>query len=145
MNYGPQLGRRFRALKLWFVLRSFGREGIESRLREHMRMASEFAGWVRTDPDWTIIAPTIFSTVVFRACPSRLRLEEQDHLNGRIVEYVNRTGEMFIASTVLRGRVVLRLALGNLRTEERHVERAWQLLRDALAEELQKGEATSTR
>ncbi|HCG00819.1 MAG TPA: amino acid decarboxylase, partial [Chloroflexi bacterium] len=69
MNYGPQLGRRFRALKLWFVLRSFGREGIIARLREHVRLAQEFAVWVQKDPNWVVEAPTPLSTVVFRALP----------------------------------------------------------------------------
>jgi aromatic-L-amino-acid/L-tryptophan decarboxylase len=137
MDYGPQLGRRFRALKLWFVLRSLGREGIIARLREHMRLAREFSSWLSSDPSWDIVAPTVFSTVVFRAAPVGMSAEQQDELNRDIEARVNRDGEMFIASTVLRDRVVLRLALGNLRTEERHVERAWYLLRDALATSLQ--------
>lgn len=137
MDYGPQLGRRFRALKLWFVLRSLGREGIVARLREHMRLAREFSSWVSSDPSWDIVAPTVFSTVVFRAAPVGMSAEQQDGVNRDIEARVNLEGEMFIASTVLQDRVVLRLALGNLRTEERHVERAWYLLRDALATSVQ--------
>src|SRR5947209_7021256 len=84
MDYGPQLGRRFRALKLWFVLRSFGREGIIARLRNHMRLARHFSEWVQEDTDWEIVAPTVFSTVVFRACPAGLPPERRDELNRAI-------------------------------------------------------------
>jgi aromatic-L-amino-acid decarboxylase len=136
MNYGPQLGRRFRALKLWFVLRSFGREGIAARIREHIRLAAEFAAWVEASPDWSLFAPVHFSTVTFRAVPPVLTEEERDALTVRIEERVNATGEMFLAHTVLSDRVVLRLALGNMRTEERHVQAAWSLLNEALHAEL---------
>jgi aromatic-L-amino-acid/L-tryptophan decarboxylase len=136
MNYGPQLGRRFRALKLWFVLRSFGREGIAARIREHIRLAAECAAWVEESPDWSLFAPVHFSTVTFRAVPPGLTEEERDALTVRIEERVNATGEMFLAHTVLSGRVVLRLALGNMRTEERHVRAAWSLLNEALHAEL---------
>lgn len=132
MNYGPQLGRRFRALKLWFVLRSFGRDGVIVRLRNHMRLARLFTDWVREDTEWEIVAPTIFSTVVFRACPAELPRDRYDAINRAIEDEVNRTGEMFISSTVLRNQVVFRLAIGNLRTEEEHLRRAWELLRAAL-------------
>jgi aromatic-L-amino-acid decarboxylase len=134
MNYGPQLGRRFRALKLWFVLRSFGREGIIARLREHMRLAQVFASWVESDPDWKVEAPTSFSTVVFRAAPAGGSDAEADEVNRKIEERINDSGEAFIAHTVLRDRVVLRLAIGNLATEERHIRRVWDLLRQALSE-----------
>jgi aromatic-L-amino-acid decarboxylase len=134
MNYGPQLGRRFRALKLWFVLRSFGREGIIARLREHMRLAQLFAGWVECEPDWTVEAPTLFSTVVFRAAPAGLPDGRADEINRKIEDAINESGEAFIARTVLRDRVVLRLAVGNLATEERHIRRVWDLLQDALGD-----------
>lgn len=134
MNYGPQLGRRFRALKLWFVLRSFGREGIIARLREHLRLAQLFHSWVLNDERWEVVAPTVFSTVCFRACPVHLSENERDALNVAIETEVNRSGEVFIAHTVLNDRVVLRLAIGNLRTEQSHLERAWELLRNAARE-----------
>jgi aromatic-L-amino-acid decarboxylase len=132
MNYGPQLGRRFRALKLWFVLRSFGREGIIARLREHVRLAQEFAVWVQKDPNWVVEAPTPLSTVVFRALPPGSSERGADVINRGIEERVNATGEAFIAHTVLRDRVVLRLAIGNLGTQERHLRRVWELLQKAL-------------
>lgn len=134
MNYGPQLGRRFRALKLWFVLRSFGRDGIIVRLREHLHLAQLFHDWVRDDRDWEILAPTVFSTVCFRACPPGLSPAQTDALNVSIEEVVNATGEVFLAHTVLNGQVVLRLAVGNLRTEESHLVRTWELLRSSKRE-----------
>jgi aromatic-L-amino-acid/L-tryptophan decarboxylase len=134
MNYGPQLGRRFRALKLWFVLRSFGRQGIIDRLREHIRLARQFAQWVDDSDGWELFAPTPFSTVVFRAQPETMSAGDADALNIAIEERVNADGEIFLAHTVLRGRVVLRLAVGNLKTEERHVRRAWELLNRAMNE-----------
>jgi aromatic-L-amino-acid/L-tryptophan decarboxylase len=132
MNYGPQLGRRFRALKLWFVLRSFGREGIIARLREHVRLAQEFAVWVQKDPNWVVEAPTPLSTVVFRALPPGSSERGAEVINRGIEERVNATGEAFIAHTVLRDHVVLRLAIGNLGTQERHLRRVWELLQKAL-------------
>jgi aromatic-L-amino-acid decarboxylase len=148
MDYGIQLGRRFRALKLWMVMRYFGRRGVEARLREHLRLAAEFARWVDEHPDFERLAPTPFSTVCFRACPARLRAESGaavvpgraasrphpdpgerlDGLNEQLLERVNGTGEVFLSSTRLHGRLVLRLAVGNLKTTEQHVRRAWELL-----------------
>ena len=131
MDWGPQLGRRFRALKLWMVLRAFGRSGIETRLREHMRLGRLFAEWVDGDPDWERIAPVPFSTVVFRLRPRAGDPDgpRLDGLNERLLEAVNASGEAFLSHVVLRGRYVLRLAIGNIRTEERHVRRAWEILR----------------
>jgi aromatic-L-amino-acid decarboxylase len=133
MNYGPQLGRRFRALKLWFVLRTFGREGIMARLRQHIAFARTFAAWVEADPQWEVMAPTPFSTVSFRACPPEVAEEGLNAFNQAVEAHVNATGEAFVAHTVLNGKVVLRLAIGNLRTEERHVRRVWELLGAGLA------------
>ncbi len=132
MNYGPQLGRRFRALKLWFILRAFGQDGIIARLREHLRLARLFESWVRETPDWELLAPAPFSTVCFRAHPGGLPAEELDRLNVAIEDTVNSSGEIFLAHTVLDGKVTLRLAIGNMRTEEQHVRRAWELLGAAL-------------
>ncbi len=154
MDYGIQLGRRFRALKLWMVMRYFGRRGVAARLREHLRLATEFAGWIDEHPDFQRSAPTPFSTVCFRACPRRLGWEggsghtdlpnqpdwgagpspeeRLDRLNQELLDRVNATGEVFLSSTRLHGRLVLRLAVGNLKTTERHVRRAWDLLRREL-------------
>lgn len=131
MDTGIQLGRRFRSLKLWAVLRYFGAEGIRERLREHVRLAQLFASWVDADPDWERVAPVPFSVVCFRAAP-RGFTGDLDALNQRILETVNKSGDVFLSHTALDGRMVLRLAVGNIRTEERHLQRAWTLLKAAL-------------
>jgi aromatic-L-amino-acid/L-tryptophan decarboxylase len=123
-EYGPALGRRFRSLKLWAVLRCYGRAGLQAIVREHVRLAELFAGWVADDPQWELVAPQRFSLVVFRLVGS-------DAENEALLERVNRTGELFISHTRLDGRYVLRLAIGNARTTEADVERAWHALRRA--------------
>jgi aromatic-L-amino-acid decarboxylase len=133
MDYGVSLGRRFRALKLWMVLRAFGREGICERLREHLRLATLFRSWVEADLFFEVVAPTPLSVVCFRARFPERSETEADRLNEDVAEAVNATGEAFLSATRLRGRTALRLAVGNLRTEERHVRRAWDLLREAAA------------
>jgi aromatic-L-amino-acid decarboxylase len=133
MDTGVQLGRRFRALKLWAVLRYFGAEGIRSRLRHHCDLAKRFADWVDADPDFTRVAPVPFSVVCFRATPPDLTGDAAalDALNARILDRINRSGEVFLSHTRLNGEYVMRLAIGHLRTEERHVARAWDLLRES--------------
>jgi aromatic-L-amino-acid decarboxylase len=137
-DYGVQLGRRFRALKLWMILRYFGHEGLAARIREHCRLARLFAGWVEDSPVWEMLAPVPLSVVCFRArtrvegetdeaCASRL-----DALNERLMNAVNATGEAFLSHTKLNGVFTLRLAVGNIRTTEAHVRRAWQLLNQKL-------------
>ena len=131
MDTGVQLGRRFRALKLWAILRYFGAEGVRARLREHCRLAQLFASWVDADPDWARVAPVPFSVVCFRAIrQAQGNTDDLDALNHRIIEYVNKSGDVFISHTSLNGQIVIRLAIGNLRTEERHLRRAWDLLRE---------------
>ena len=136
-EYTPQLGRRFRALKLWVHLRWFGLEGLRRRLRRHLELAERFAARVDADPDWERLAPVPFSTVCFRHRPAALNGREDepdvrmalDERNAQLMDAVNRTGEVFLSHTRLRDRFTIRLAVGNLRTEERHVARAWELLR----------------
>lgn len=135
MDYGPALGRRFRALKLWMTLRYFGREGMAERVREHVRLARGFADRVDREPGWERLAPVPFSTVVFRCRPDGASDAEADALNERVLARVNASGEAFLSHTRLGGRYALRLAVGNLRTEPRHVQRAWELLREAAAAE----------
>jgi aromatic-L-amino-acid/L-tryptophan decarboxylase len=121
-DYGPALGRRFRSLKLWAVLRCYGREGLQRIVREHVRLAELFAGWVEADPDWELVAPQRFSLVVFR-------LRGSDEENEALLQRVNRSGELFISHTRLHGRYVLRFAIGNARTSEADVRRGWEALR----------------
>lgn len=130
MDYGVQLGRRFRALKLWMVLRSFGEEGLAARLRHHCALAREFAGWVEEDPEWELMAPVPLSVVCFRwKGDGTLPDEQLDAINERILHAVNDTGRAYLSHTKLNGRYVIRLAIGNLRTEREHVREAWELLR----------------
>jgi aromatic-L-amino-acid/L-tryptophan decarboxylase len=123
-DYGPALGRRFRSLKLWAVLRCYGRDGLQARIREAVRLAELFEGWVREEPGWEICAPRHFSLVCFRRNAS-------DDENEEIVARLNRSGELFLSHTRLDGRYVLRLAIGNERTTEDDVRRAWNALRQA--------------
>jgi aromatic-L-amino-acid/L-tryptophan decarboxylase len=121
-EYGPALGRRFRSLKLWAVLRCYGRDGLRSRIREAVRLAEKFEKWVEEEPGWEVSAPRHFSLVCFRRAAS-------DEDNEAIVERVNRSGELFLSHTRLDGRYVIRLAIGNERTTEDDVRRAWAALR----------------
>jgi aromatic-L-amino-acid decarboxylase len=144
MDTGVQLGRRFRALKLWMVLRHFGADGLRARLAEHMRLARLFGEWIDEDAAFERLAPVPFSVVCFRALPPPQRAQHArlgprpdgvqpgaaaDAFNERLLEAVNSTGEIFISHTRLDGRYALRLAIGNLHTTEAHVARAWTLLR----------------
>jgi aromatic-L-amino-acid/L-tryptophan decarboxylase len=122
-EYGPALGRRFRSLKLWAVLRCYGAEGLRSRVREAIRLAELFEGWVRDEPGWEVCAPRPLSTVCFRR-------DGSDEENAAILERANAGGEIFISHTKLNGRYVLRLAIGSDRTTEADVRLAWDVLRD---------------
>jgi aromatic-L-amino-acid decarboxylase len=136
-EYTPQLGRRFRALKLWFQIRYFGIEGLRRRIDAHIALAQEFARGVEADPDFELLAPVPFSTVCFRYRPTALARHEDhpayhkriDELNARLLDAVNRTGEVFLSHTRLRNRFTIRVSIGNLRTEPRHVQRAWEIIR----------------
>jgi aromatic-L-amino-acid/L-tryptophan decarboxylase len=125
MDYSVSLGRRFRALKLWMVLRTFGRSGLAERIREHVRLAGVFRSLVEADSRFEIAAPSPLSAVCFR-----LR-EGDDARNQRLLDDANASGEVYLSHTRLRGRLVLRLAIGSLRTEERHVRRAFAILAEA--------------
>jgi aromatic-L-amino-acid decarboxylase len=133
MDTGIQLGRRFRALKLWWVLRHFGAEGLRHHLSEHMRLARLFADWVDADPAFERLAPVPFSVVCFRLHPEG-RDWTEDALAGfnqEAMDRINAGGEIYLSHTKLGDRFSLRLAIGHLKTTERHVRRAFELLRDA--------------
>jgi aromatic-L-amino-acid decarboxylase len=134
MDYGVSLGRRFRSLKLWFVLRYFGPDGLRARISEHVRLAREFARRVRESDGWELAAPVPFSTVVFRRSVEGLSGPSQDDLNLQILARVNATGQAFLSHPRLGDRIALRLAVGNLRTTEDHVLRTWGLLTRAARE-----------
>jgi aromatic-L-amino-acid decarboxylase len=120
-EYGPALGRRFRALKLWAVLRCFGRSGLQRHVRSGVSLASTFEGWVAEADGWELCAPRHFSNVCFR-------LNGDDEGNRALLERVNASGEIFISHAVLDGRYVLRLAIGQMSTTEDDVRRAWDVL-----------------
>jgi len=130
MDYGIQLGRRFRALKLWFVMRYFGREGLIERLREHIRLANLFASWVEQSSDWEMMAPVPFALVCFRAAP--VGVADLDALNERLMTSINGSGEAYLSHTKLNGKFTLRLSVGSIRVEDRHIEKVWRLLNEHL-------------
>jgi aromatic-L-amino-acid decarboxylase len=123
-DWGIPLGRRFRALKLWFVIRAYGAEGLRRHIRRGVALAQEFAAWVRADPRFELCAPVPLSLVCFR-------LKAGDEATERLRDALNGSGKMYLVHTRLDGRVVLRLAIGGVSTERRHVERAWELVREA--------------
>jgi aromatic-L-amino-acid decarboxylase len=140
-EYGIQMGRRFRALKLWMLIRYFGADGIAARIREHCRMAREFAGWVEEAPEWEMLAPVPFATVCFRHVPPKLagleepeRSAELDRHNEALMAAVNRDGRIFLSHTKLRGRYTIRVVIGNPRQTEKHVATCWELLQQAARE-----------
>jgi aromatic-L-amino-acid/L-tryptophan decarboxylase len=120
-DYGPALGRRFRGLKLWAVLRWYGRDGLQSLIREHVRLARLFASWIEESPDWELVVRPQFSVVCFRR-------EGSDAENAALLERVNSSGDAFLSGTRLDARFVLRLAVGNARTTEADIARVWELL-----------------
>ncbi|MFN0280094.1 MAG: pyridoxal phosphate-dependent decarboxylase family protein [Pyrinomonadaceae bacterium] len=157
MDYGIQLGRRFRALKLWFVIRYFGVEGLQARLREHCRLARLFASWVEDSEDWELLAPVPFALVCFRACArsphtSKGSTDEElnalsepgavatgfltdgelNDLNERIMNDINASGDAYLSHTKLNGKYTLRLSVGSIRVEEKHVRKVWDLLNSHL-------------
>lgn len=130
MDYGVQLGRRFRALKAWMVWRTFGREGLAARIRDHLRLAQLFAKWVKEEPRFELSAPVVMGVVCFRLkCAND---SESDRRNAQIVETVNAAGETYLMQTKLRSRTVMRLGLGNLLTAEEHVRRVWEIIRETV-------------
>ena len=130
MDYGVQLGRRFRALKAWMVWRAFGREGLAARIREQVRLAQVFASWVKEDPRFELSAPVMMGVVCFRL--KAADNTEADRKNARTVEGINATGQTYLMQTKLKGRIVMRLGLGNILTTEDHVRRAWEIIQGAV-------------
>ena len=137
-DYGVQLGRRFRALKLWMIIRYFGHDGLAGRIREHCRLAQLFASWVEQSTDWELMAPTPFALVCFRACPEiqgetdEVRAKRLEALNEAIMHGLNATGKALLSHTKLNDKLTLRLSIGNIRTTEKHVTQVWELLNEQL-------------
>jgi aromatic-L-amino-acid decarboxylase len=131
MDYGIQLGRRFRSLKLWFVIRYFGRNGLIERIREHCRLAKQVASWIDESEDWEMLAPVPFALVCFRACPKDI--EDLDKLNEKLMNDTNASGKVYISHTKLNDKFTLRLSIGSIRVEERHIQNIWNLLNEHLS------------
>lgn len=135
-EYGIQLGRRFRALKLWMVIRYFGQEGLIARIREHCRLAKLFASWVEESESWELLAPVSLGLVCFRASPEIPGITREewsgrlDVLNEAIMHGVNATGKALLSHTRLHDQLTLRLSIGNIRTTEKHVTEVWNLLNE---------------
>jgi len=130
-DWGIQLGRRFRALKLWFVIRSYGVEGLRAIIRRHVELAHELAGWIEESPDFELMAPVPFGLVCFRFRPSGRSEEQLDALNARLLAAVNGTRERYLTHTRLGGRYAIRLVVGQRATERAHVRGAWEAVREA--------------
>jgi aromatic-L-amino-acid decarboxylase len=121
-----QLGRRFRSLKLWFVLRFYGVEGLQYHIREHVRLARSFAGWVGEDSRFEIAAPGHLNLVCFRLCSG-------DNANQRLMENLNQSGDLFLTHTKLNGKFTLRFCVGQTNTQQHHVEKAWRRIQEEAA------------
>ncbi len=144
MDYGIQLGRRFRALKAWVIFRSFGREGMAARLREFVRLANVLAEWIKSDDRFELAAPVSMGVVCFRflgsvaggvdagprSAPSATTEEKIDQLNSELVEKINASGRAYLTQTKLRGRTVMRIGLGNVLTTEDHLRKAWEMIQE---------------
>jgi len=135
-DYGIQLGRRFRALKLWMVMRYFGHEGLAARIREHCRLARLFASWIEESPDWELMAPVPLALVCFRARPEGV--SDLDALNEHLMHGVNASGRALLSHTRLNDKLTLRLSIGNIRTTEKHVRDVWELLNQELRKQLRR-------
>jgi aromatic-L-amino-acid decarboxylase len=130
-DWGIQLGRRFRALKLWFVIRSYGVEGLRALVRNHVALAQDLARWIRETPGFELMAPVPFGLVCFRHRPKGTSDAQVDDLNRRLLARVNATGRLYLTHTELGGQYVIRMAIGQRQTERKHVEEAWRLIKAA--------------
>ncbi|MCU0342385.1 MAG: pyridoxal-dependent decarboxylase [Ignavibacterium sp.] len=129
MDYGIQLGRRFRSLKLWFIIRYFGVDGLAARIKNHINLANEFKSWIEAEKDFELMAPVPFSTVCFRYHPESKEENELNKINENLLEKINASGKIFLSHTKLNGKFVIRLTIGSIRHERRHIEEAWELLK----------------
>jgi aromatic-L-amino-acid decarboxylase len=121
-DWQVSLGRRFRALKLWFVIRHYGVEGLRHHVRRHLALAQQFAAWVQADPDFELAAPVPLNLVCFRH-------RGGDAVNQQLLDRLNQSGQLYLTHTRLHGKLTLRMSIGQTHTEERHVANAWQAIR----------------
>ena len=130
-DWGIQLGRRFRALKLWFVIRNFGVKQMQNIIRNHIKMAEDFAGWVEQSSDFELLAPAPLATVCFRCNPGMPTGEALNNLNRQLLEVINASDEVFLTHTTLNGNYTIRFVVGQTRTERHHVINAWNIIQEA--------------
>jgi len=136
-DWGIQLGRRFRALKLWFVLRSYGVEGLQEMIREHLHLAGLFREWVEGEDIFERMAPVNFSLVCFRLNDGKSSPEELEGMNRELLEEINATGRVFLTHTSLKGKYTLRMSIGQKTTGEKHLRQAWGLIKEKAREVLE--------
>jgi aromatic-L-amino-acid decarboxylase len=129
MDYGIQLGRRFRSLKLWFIIRYFGVDGLAARIKNHINLANEFKSWIEEESDFELMAPVPFSTVCFRYNPEKRDENELNRINENLLEKINATGKIFLSHTKLDDKFVIRLTIGSIRHEKRHIAQAWEIIK----------------
>ncbi len=129
MDYGIQLGRRFRSLKLWFIIRYFGVDGLAEKIKYHINLAQELRSWIEDENDFEIKAPTPFSTICFRFNPGNKNEDDLNKLNEQLLEKINESGKIFLSHTKLNGKFVIRLTIGSIRHERRHIVDAWNLIK----------------
>jgi aromatic-L-amino-acid decarboxylase len=129
MDYGIQLGRRFRSLKLWFIIRYFGIDGLAERIQNHINLAKEFEGWINAENDFQLMAPVPFSTVCFRYNPGNISEDELNRMNEMLLEKINQSEKIFLSHTKLNGKFVIRLTIGSIRHEKRHIVQAWEIIK----------------
>jgi aromatic-L-amino-acid decarboxylase len=130
-DWGIQLGRRFRALKLWFVIRSFGINGLQDKIRNHLAWATDFASWVENDPDFELLAPAPLATVCFRMNMGGADAEKLNSLNKHLLEKINASDKVFLTHTTLNGNYTIRFVVGQTRSERHHIEEAWRVIKEA--------------
>lgn len=131
MDYGIQLGRRFRSLKPWFIFRYFGVKGLQDRIREHIRLAKMFADWIKESSEFELIAPVNFGVVCFRAVPEKMKTaDELNTFNELLINKINRTGRLFLSHTKLNGMFTIRICISGIRTDEKHVKQAWNIINE---------------
>lgn len=133
MDYGLQLGRRFRSLKLWFLIRYFGVEGLQNIIREHLRLAKLVEGWVKDSELFELTAPVNLSTICMRAVPKSIQSEDElNNFNERLLEKINESGEFFLTHTKLNGKFTIRIVISGIRTTEKHVRGVWEHIKKCL-------------
>jgi aromatic-L-amino-acid decarboxylase len=131
MDYGIQLGRKFRSLKIWFLIRYFGVEGLQNIIREHLRLGELFADFIDRHQNFERLAPTPLSTVCFRAVPNKsMNNNEINEFNKKLMDEINDSGKLFLSHTKLNGKFTIRLTISGIRTTEDHVLNAWDLIKE---------------